>query len=325
MRIAVDAMGGDYAPDAVIAGVVEAAKVDEGELILVGDESVLRPKLAAYPSDSRISIVHASQVIHMGESPVAAIKQKKDSSINVGLRLVNEGNAEAFVSAGNTGAVMSASIFGLGRVEGIERPAFAGVWPSLKGDLVILDVGANSECRPKQLYQFAHLGSIFAERVLGIAKPVVGLLNIGQEDQKGTETVIEALEMLKKSKLNFVGNVESSQVFNGDVHVFVCDGFVGNMLLKFAEGMMHFTYELFKNEVKKRTVAKLGALLMKPAFMAVQKRTHYDEHGGALLLGVKGVCVKAHGRSNSKAIRNAIQVARKSVSARIVDEFAGIA
>jgi glycerol-3-phosphate acyltransferase PlsX len=324
MKIAIDAMGGDYAPAEAVKGAVLAAREWGVDVVLVGDQTAIRAELENYRPSTHLSVAHASQVILMNESPVAAIKSKKDSSINVGLRLVKNGEADAFVSAGNTGAVMSAAVFVLGRIEGIERPAIACVWPTKKGKAVLLDFGANADCRPKQLYQFAHLGSIFAERVLHIKAPVVGLLNIGQEENKGTDTVQEAHALLKTSTLNFIGNVEGNDILKGDVHVFVCDGFVGNMLLKFAEGLLEFVYSMFKTEIKKSPVSILGALLMKPVFRAVRRHTDYDEYGGALMLGVQGVCIKAHGRSNHKAIKNAIRVAKDAVDAGIVEKFAEI-
>ena len=232
--------------------------------------------------------------------------------------------ADGFVSAGNTGAVMASAIFTLGRIKGIERPAIAMVWPTKKGKSVLLDFGANADCKPIHLLQFAQLGSVFAEKVLNISNPKVGLLSIGEEDSKGNELVSDTLPLLRKSKLNFVGNVESKEIFNGDVDVFVCDGFVGNMLLKFAEGMISFVYSIFKKEIKNRLLAKFGALLLLPVFKAIQKKMNYDEYGGALLLGVNGVCIISHGRSNAKAISNAIKVAKEAVEAKIINNFGEI-
>jgi len=324
MKIAVDAMGGDHAPEEVVKGAVAAANDLQVEVVLVGDQTLLAAGLKKYPLTEKISIEHASQVIEMGESPVAAIKEKKDSSITVGLRLVKQGAVEGFVSAGNTGAVMTASVFGLGRIKGIERPAIAMVWPTQKGKTVLLDFGANADCKPKHLLQFAHLGSIFAEQVLHIPRPSVGLLSIGEEEKKGNDLVAGTFPLLKKSSLNFVGNVESNDIFTGDVDVFVCDGFVGNMLLKFAEGVLSFFTSMIKREIKSRFLAKIGVLFLLPVFRSLQKRTNYDEYGGALLLGVKGVCIISHGRSNAKAIKNAIKEAKESIEADIISKFGEI-
>ncbi|MFA5928054.1 MAG: phosphate acyltransferase PlsX [Candidatus Margulisiibacteriota bacterium] len=326
MKIAVDAMGGDHAPEEVVKGAIVAAKELNVEILLVGDQVKIEHELAKHhaKNDPSISIVHASQVVAMGESPVSAIKTKKDSSINVGLNLVKEGKAEGFVSAGNTGAVMSSATLNWGRIKDIERPAIAVVWPSKKGHIVLLDVGANAECKPKHILQFAYLGSIFSEQVLHTKSPKVGLLSIGEEEEKGNTLVAETLPLLKASQLNFVGNVESKDIFGGEVDVFVCDGFVGNMLLKFAEGILDFMYGLIKGEIKKNWLAMLGALLLKPVFKSIQKKTDYDECGGALLLGVKGICVISHGRSKAKAIKNAIKVAKESVEANILGKFAEI-
>lgn len=324
IKIAVDAMGGDYAPDEIVKGAVAAAKDLNICILLIGDQLLLAAELTKFPNTDRVTIIHASQSIAMDESPAIAVKSKKDSSINVGLKAVRDSLADGFVSAGNTGAVMASAIFTLGRIKGIERPAIAMVWPTKKGKSVLLDFGANADCKPIHLLQFAQLGSVFAEKVLNISNPKVGLLSIGEEDSKGNELVSDTLPLLRKSKLNFVGNVESKEIFNGDVDVFVCDGFVGNMLLKFAEGMISFVYSIFKKEIKNRLLAKFGALLLLPVFKAIQKKMNYDEYGGALLLGVNGVCIISHGRSNAKAISNAIKVAKEAVEAKIINNFGEI-
>jgi len=324
IKIAVDAMGGDYAPDEIVKGAVAAAKDLNICVLLIGDQLLLTTELTKFPNTDRVTIIHASQSIAMDESPAIAVKSKKDSSINVGLKAVRDSLVDGFVSAGNTGAVMASAIFTLGRIKGIERPAIAMVWPTKKGKSVLLDFGANADCKPMHLLQFAQLGSVFAEKVLNIHNPKVGLLSIGEEDSKGNELVSDTLPLLRKSKLNFVGNVESKEIFNGDVDVFVCDGFVGNMLLKFAEGMISFVYSILKKEIKSRLLAKFGALLLLPVFKAIQKKMNYDEYGGALLLGVNGVCIISHGRSNAKAISNAIKVAKEAVEAKIINNFGEI-
>jgi len=324
MRIALDVMGGDHAPKEIIKGAIAASKEFDLEIVLVGDRLAIEGVLSSLPKNYNISVVHASQVIEMEETPVSAVKNKKDSSINIGLQLLKKKEVDAFVSAGNTGAVMSSSVFNLGRIKGIERPAIAVVWPTLKHHVVFLDAGANAECKPKHLYQFAHLGSIFAEQVLHLSRPRVGLLSIGEEDEKGNNLVFETRSLLKKSKLNFIGNVESKDIFKGDIDVFVCDGFVGNIILKFAEGLISLFQGLFKDEFKRSFLTKIGALFMLPTLASLQKRTNYDEYGGALLLGVKGVCVIAHGRSKSNAIKNAIRVAKESIEANIINKFSQI-
>lgn len=321
MKLAVDAMGGDNAPAAIVEGSINAAKLYGIEIVLVGRQDDILKELQknTYPKEL-ISIFHASEVITMDESPVAAIKQKKDSSINVAINLLKAKQVDGVVSCGNTGAYMTSALLGLGRISGIERPAIATIFPTLKSKTLLLDMGANVDCKPKQLYQFALMGNIFAREVHGIEKPKVGLLNIGEEEEKGNELTFSTYQLLKECKnLNFIGNIEAKDILTGSADVIVCDGFVGNMLLKFGEGIGLFLMKILKKEIKNSLLAKVGAILLYPTFSRIKKYIDYDEYGGALLLGLNGICVKAHGRANAKAFQNAIKVALDSVNHDIIN------
>jgi glycerol-3-phosphate acyltransferase PlsX len=254
----------------------------------------------------------------MNEPPVAAVKQKRDASVNVAVALVKQGKADAIVSAGNTGALMAAALFGLGRIKGIERPAIATVFPSAYGPVLLLDMGANVDCKPKHLEQFAFMGSVYAEHVMHKKLPRIGLLNIGEEAEKGNELTLATYPLLKSAKLNFVGNVESKEILEGKVDVVVCDGFVGNLILKFAENIGKSVVEMLKRELKRNPITKLGAVMLSPALFNLKKLVDYDEYGGAPLLGLDGICFKAHGRAKAKAIHNAIRVAREAVAENVV-------
>jgi glycerol-3-phosphate acyltransferase PlsX len=319
VRIAVDAMGGDAGPSVVVPGAEEA--IADGpvdlEVILVGDESRIRAHMT--PNDSgRIRVVHASEVIGSSEPPASAFRKKKDSSIAVGTRLVRDGEADGFVSAGNTGAVVASSLVNMGRLAGVSRPAIATLWPSKRGGAVVLDVGANYECVPKNLLQFAVMGSMYARHHLKIPSPRVGLLNIGEERSKGNELVKEAYELFERDPgINFVGNVEGRDVFDGAADVVVCDGFVGNVILKFSESIFSFLSHMVRDEIRKGVVAKAGALLMRGAFTNVRTQLDYAEYGGAPLLGVKGAAIISHGKSSPRAVKNAILAATRSVSEQI--------
>jgi glycerol-3-phosphate acyltransferase PlsX len=318
VRIAIDAMGGDYAPTEIIKGAVEAAKLYPVSIILVGDEKELLRQLSKYKDVESISIVHASQVINMDDPPASAVKQKKDSSINVAVKLVASGRADAVISAGNTGALMASALFGLGRIKGVERPAIATIFPTPGKPVLLLDMGANVDCKPKHLKQFAEMGSLYAEHIMHVQNPRVGLLNIGEEETKGNELAVEAYQLLKQSKINFVGNVESKEIFAGKVDVFVCDGFIGNLLLKFAENIGQTVMGLIRKELLKNPISILGALLLAPGIRSLKKTMEYDEYGAAPLLGLDGVCFKAHGRAKARAITNAIRVTHEAVKERIV-------
>lgn len=322
MRIVVDAMGGDHAPEVVVQGVQAYVQDGSASILLVGPEETVRPLFEAYelPAD-RVQIVHASQVIEMDEHPAAAVKAKEDSSMVVGMRLIRSGEADAFMSAGNSGGVLAAALLNLGRIRGIKRPALSTVFPTAKGLTFILDIGANTDCKPLYLYQFAIMGSIYSERVLGVQNPRVGLLSNGEEPGKGSMLVQDVFELLKDSNLNFIGNVEGKDIPAGMADVVVTDGFTGNVVVKAAEGIASLILDIIGSEIRSRKMAMLGALLAKSAFRAVKHRMDYAEYGGAPLLGVDGVAIIAHGRSNAKAITNAIRVAERAVEQGIVDHI----
>jgi glycerol-3-phosphate acyltransferase PlsX len=319
MKIVLDAMGGDYAPPVAVEGGVWAAREYEIEVILVGREEDVRRELAKHDTSGlSLPIVHASQVIEMVEHPAAAVKAKQDSSMVVGLDMVKRGEAEAFVTMGNSGGALAAALFRLGRIRGIRRPALSTIYPTESGFCVLLDVGANTECKPLYLLQFAYMGAAYAERVLGLANPRVGIVSNGEEETKGSVLVQEAHQLLKKSGLNFIGNVEGKDVPAGMADVVVTDGFTGNVIAKLSEGLASSLLGIIKEEVKKNPLAMIGALLSKPAFDQVKKRLDYAEFGGAPLLGVDGVVIVGHGRSNAKAVKNAVRVAKRAVEGRML-------
>jgi len=312
-------MGGDQGPDVVVPGAIESLKVADGdfEIVLVGREERIRPLVPA-EYRSVIEVVHATEEIGMSEPPANAIRRKKNSSISVATRLVREGAADAFVSAGNTGAVVASSLVTMGRLHGISRPAISTLWPNKTHGAVVLDVGANHECTPKNLHQFGVMGSVFARFHLGINEPRVGLLNIGEERSKGNDLVKDAYGLLESEPgINFVGNVEGRDVFDGAADVVVCDGFVGNVILKFSESIYSFLSHMLRDEIRKGLVAQAGALLMKGVFTNVKAQLDYEEYGGAPLLGVNGVTIISHGKSSERAIKNAILVAAKSLRSEV--------
>ncbi|MFA5104230.1 MAG: phosphate acyltransferase PlsX [Candidatus Margulisiibacteriota bacterium] len=315
IRIAVDAMGGDHAPEEVVKGAEAYLKENDVTLLLVGNKD----RIGRLKKDPRIEIVHCDEVIGMNESPVSAVKQKKNASINVAIELVMNKRADAVVSAGNTGAIMASALFKLGRIEGIERPAIATIFPNVHGgEFLLLDMGANVDCRPKHLEQFAQMGSVYAEHAMHIKNPRVGLLNIGAEIEKGNELTQESYPLIKEKNLNFIGNVEGGDIFTGKVDVVVCDGFVGNIVLKISESLSTLLFTLLKDEIKKDLMSKAGALLLKPAFRNFRKRIDYDEHGAAPLLGIDGIVFKAHGRARAKAIKSAIGVCVEAAKEDVV-------
>jgi glycerol-3-phosphate acyltransferase PlsX len=319
MKIVLDAMGGDYAPPVAVEGGVWAAREYGVEVILVGREEDVRRELAKHDtSDLSLPVVHASQVIEMEEHPATAVKAKKDSSMVVGMDLVKRSEAEAFVTMGNSGGALAAALFGLGRIRGIKRPALSTVYPTTPGLCFLLDVGANTDCKPEYLLQFAHMGVAYAERVLGIANPRVGIVSNGEEEGKGSILVQEAYQLLKKSGLNFIGNVEGKDIPAGMADVVVTDGFTGNVIAKLSEGLAASLLSVIKEEIKKNPLATVGALLSKPAFNKVGKRLDYAEFGGAPLLGVDGVVIVGHGRSNAKAVKNAVRVAKRAVEGEML-------
>lgn len=311
MKIALDAMGGDLGIQVNVQGAVEACRRwPDLEVVLVGDEAVLSNELnplskGKYP----ITIAHASQVVDMHEPPVDACRAKPDSSIMVSSKILSEGLVQGMVSAGNSGATMTASLFHLKRLEGISRPAIATVLPTIKGHCVMLDMGANVDCKPKHLLQFAIMGAVYHHAIFKTTRPTVGLLSIGEEDSKGNELTIETHHLLKNSGLNYIGNIEGGDITRGKADVVVCDGFVGNVVLKFGEGLANSLLKLIKQEVMGRPVAMVGGLLMKNVFGKIREKVDPTEYGGAPLLGVKGISVVCHGGSNAQAIKNALRVA----------------
>ncbi len=314
MKIALDAMGGDNAPNTTVAGAVRAAREYPVDIVLVGQRQSVERSLTSYAKlPPNISVQHAPEVIGMDESPVASIRRKRDSSITIGLDLLKEKRVDAFVSAGNTGAVMSASALRVGLLPGIERPGIAIVLPGVKGDTLLIDVGANIDPRPLHLLQYGLMGEAYMRCVLGKSRPTVGLLNVGAEVTKGPEFIKETYGLLEGSGVNFVGNVEGHDIFTGEYDVIVCDGFAGNVAIKTAESLAHAVNVLLKRSLAKSLITRLGAWLAHDAFVELRKEVDYAELGGAPLLGVNGVCIIAHGASGAKAIKNAIRVAYESV------------
>jgi glycerol-3-phosphate acyltransferase PlsX len=321
MKIAVDAMGGDHAPQMIVKGAVEAAGEQGISVILVGDQKLVEAELAHYCTDGLpIEIKHASEVVQMDEHPANSIRRKPDSSIVVAADLVNSGEAQAMISAGNTGAAMAVATLKFGRIKGIGRPAIGSLLPTLNGAAVILDAGANVDCSVENLLQFAVMGSEYAEKVLKLANPRVGLLSIGEEPSKGNELTKAANAALSRMELNFIGNVEGKDIFHGAADVVVCDGFDGNIVLKVAEGIAEFMLSSLKEEISRSSLlCKLGVLLLQPALRRSKAKLDYAEYGGAPLLGVNGVCIISHGRSDARAIRNAIRAAATAVENDIVN------
>ncbi|MCS6957831.1 MAG: phosphate acyltransferase PlsX [Aquificaceae bacterium] len=309
-KIAVDCMGGDYAPEEIVKGCILAHKELELESILVGDEERIRHILRQEKYENKLHIVHAGDVIQMHETPSNVLK-KKNSSLYVAGKLVREGMADGLVSAGNTGAVLTVGKFIIGAIEDLERPAIGVALPNPAGKTVLIDVGANVDCKPAHLLHFAVIGHTYAEEILGIKNPRVGILSIGEEEGKGNELVKESYPLLKASKLNFLGNAEGRDIYAGTFDVIVCDGFVGNVVLKASESLGLAVLQMIKEEVQKSLLAKIGALLMKPALNNFKKKADFAEYGGIPLLGAKKPVIITHGRANAKAIKNAIRVANE--------------
>lgn len=321
--IALDCMGGDYAPTAIIEGAVQAAREFQQTLLLVGDEAKIQLELQK--QDTRnlsIEIVPTTEVITFDDAPALAVRRKKDSSMVVAHRLVKEGRAAAVFSAGNTGAIMACGLFVLGRMEGVERPALAPMLPTAaKTPVLLLDAGANTEAKPQHLLQYGQMGSVYMRHVTGKEKPRVGLINIGTEPEKGTPLYQETYQLLSQSDLNFVGNVEARELFLGDIDVAVCDGFTGNIILKLTEGLAKNFGEMIKQELTSDFRGTLGALLAKPSLTRFKSRLDYREYGAAPLLGVQGICLKGHGSSNARAIYSALRVAKEFVDSQLIAEF----
>lgn len=321
MRIAVDAMGGDKAPAEVVAGVILAAQEYNVEILLVGQQEVIEENLSKYNLEkikSKIKIVPASQVIEMAESPTEAIRRKRDSSLAVSARLLKSGDADAMVSAGNTAAALAISRSILGKLKGLSRPAIATVVPNSVDSTILLDVGANvGGCKPEHFLEFAIMGGVYAKDVLGKQNPRIGLLSVGEEESKGSAVTLGAYPILAKAPINFLGNVEGKDIFNGTADVVVCDGFVGNAILKVIEGIAEMVFELMRHELDKNKLAKFGFLLALPAIRKFKKRIDYSEYGGAPLLGINGACIIGHGKSDAKAIKNAVRVASEFYSQNV--------
>lgn len=318
-------MGGDYAPAHPVAGAVLAAREYGAHFLLVGRSAEIESELAKHQASGLpIQVVNASEVVGMDESPVTAFRRKKDSSIRVAATMVRDGRAQGIVSAGNTGAVMTTVKMICGVLEGVERPALCAVVPNLKGRSVWLDVGANIDCRPEHLVQFALMGHLYAREVLGIPNPRVGVMSIGEEDSKGNEVTRETFRILKEAPLNFIGNVEGRDIFNGEADVIVCDGFIGNVSLKAVESAAEAILHFMREEISKSLMAKVGYLLARPAFRNFRKKVDYAEYGGVPLLGVRAAAIICHGGSSARAIKNAVRVTldfvRNRVNDRIHDE-----
>ncbi|PIP73693.1 MAG: phosphate acyltransferase [Nitrospinae bacterium CG22_combo_CG10-13_8_21_14_all_47_10] len=313
MKIVVDAMGGDHAPEAAVEGAVMAAREYETEIILTGLSDQIHKVLDRLDPDHNlpIQVVHADEVVEMDDLPGKVLRSKRNSSMKIGLDLVKDGKAEAFLSAGNTGAVLAYSTVILRPLNGVDRPAIAIQLPTLKGNAILLDAGANVDCKTNQLFQFGIMGHVFAEYILGKENPRVGLLSIGEEDGKGNEIVKEAFQMLKASHINFIGNIEGKEVYRGNADVIVCDGFTGNVALKISESLAEMIGANLKRMFQVNWLSKLGYLLLKPQLDEFKKKVDYSETGGAPLLGVNGVVIIAHGSSSPKAIKNAINRARE--------------
>ncbi|TCS79667.1 phosphate acyltransferase PlsX [Pectinatus cerevisiiphilus] len=325
MRIALDAMGGDYAPEQIVAGAIDAAREFGCEIVLVGDQEKIYRELNKYPdwNKLKISVHHATEVIEMGEHPVAAVRKKKDSSLVVAAQLAKKGECDAVISAGSTGAAVTSALFTLGRIAGIDRPTIATPIPTGHGVTLLMDSGANVDSKPRHLVQSALMGSIYSECVFGIKKPRVGLLNIGEEATKGNEQVLNTYPLLNQMHtINFKGNAEGRDITGGSFDVVVCDGFVGNIVLKFAEGLAKTLLKLMREAIMKGgLLAKVGALLLSPTLKKFAQQIDYAEYGGAPLLGVDGCYIIAHGSSNAKAIKSAIGVACEYVKQDVVSRI----
>ncbi|RAP31510.1 phosphate acyltransferase PlsX [Candidatus Marinamargulisbacteria bacterium SCGC AG-343-D04] len=316
-------MGGDFFPDTNIKGALKAVSEYPITVILVGNRPLIEKSLKKYKQfpHKNIEIVHAKDVIEMTDSPAKAFRSKKKSSIHIGLEFVKSGQADAFVSAGNTGAVLTATTFILGRIEGIERPALAGIIPSEKKHFTMLDMGSNVDCKPDHLAQFAVMGNCFSKEILKTSSPRVGLLNIGEEREKGNMLTQQSYDLIETLDLNFIGNVEGKDLTKGKADVVICDGFVGNNVLKFGEGITSLFRKFFKEEAKRSLISFLGLLLLKPTFKRFKKRFDYDEYGGAYFLGVNGISIIAHGSASEKAIKNALKMAYQSVQSSMIDKI----
>ena len=318
MKIAVDAMGGDGGVPVSVEGAIAATREYGLDVVLVGDQATVERELARHRVGSLpITVKHASQVVEMGEQPSHALRRKRDSSMRIAASLVRDGEAAAFISAGNTGAAMAIAMFTLGVLPGVDRPAIAVVLPNKRGRTILLDVGANVDPKPWHLAQYAVMGHVYAQDILGVAEPRVGLLSVGEEEGKGNEFVREVFKRIEDSPINFVGNVEGRDVYNGNADVVVTDGFTGNVCLKVSESLADMLIQFLREEMTRSPATKLGALFVRPAFRRLWKRVDYTETGGAPLLGINGACIIGHGASPARAVKNAIRAAAEWVKADV--------
>ena len=328
IRVALDAMGGDNAPGEVVLGAIRAAREYSMGVYLVGREDAIRAELAKHDTGGLdLPIVHTDEVIEMDEHPASAVRKKKNASMTLALQLVRDGSALGAVSAGNSGAMMAASLFTLKRIEGVDRPALGTVFPTRDGVSFVLDVGANTDCKPEYLQQFALMGSIYMERIFSVASPRVGLLANGEEETKGNELVQQTHKLLKAHAgtlgINFIGNVEGREIPAGGADVVVCDGFVGNVVLKLSEGLAETLLGMLRTQMTSSLPNKLAAAVLQPGLRKVFRRMDYAEYGGVPLLGINGSAIVAHGRSNAKAIKNALRVAQQTSETGVVAAIAG--
>jgi len=322
MVVVVDGMGGDFSPNAVVEGCIAAIKEYDIDILITGPEDLIREELKKHTYDNnKIKIVNATEIINTNEHPVTAVKRKKDSSLVKALNLVKTGDADAIISAGSTGAFLVGCTLIVGRIKGIDRPALAPVMPGKKMPFMIIDCGANSECKPNYLLQFGLMGKIYFENILNVVNPSVGLVNIGTEEEKGNELSKAAYKLLKEANLNFVGNVEAREIPTGEVNVLVCDGFTGNVILKLYEGTVANIFDLLKTSIMASFRTKIGGMLLKPVFKKFKKDFDYKEYGGAAFLGVNGICIKAHGSSDAKAFKNAIKQATIFYENNVVEKL----
>ena len=325
-RIAIDAMGGDYAPDEVVAGALRAQEELGVDILLVGDPQQVSASVKKHSPSASVEIVASEGVIEMHEEPLIALRRKPKSSINISMDMVKQGRADAVVSAGHSGAAMAAALLRLGRIKGVDRPAIGALLPTMISgkQVLLLDVGANVDCRPKFLDQFATMGSIYSQFVLETEDPKIGLLNIGEEESKGNELALRAHELLKVNpNINFVGNAEGRDVLSGHFDVVVCDGYAGNALLKFAEAVGEFVVQILREELPQGIRGKVGTALLMPNLRRIKQRIDHAEHGGALLLGVDGICIISHGSSQAPSVFNAIRLAAEAVDHKVSDQIRG--
>jgi glycerol-3-phosphate acyltransferase PlsX len=323
MRIVLDAMGSDLHPDPEIQAAIEAVKLYGDDIILVGNQDLLKARMPTIQEQPGIRLIHAAETLEMSDKPAANARRKSQNSMAIGMDLIKSNEADAFVTAGNTGGAMANALFHLGRIRGLKRPALTALFPVKGGYCVVLDIGANADCKPEYLLQFAVMGSVYAETVLGRSKPRVGLLSNGEEAGKGNELVKETFPLIQNSGLNFIGNVEGKELFGGEADVVVTDGFTGNILLKSSEAVAKLITEILRQELTGSLVTKVGALLAKPAFVNIKKLLDPAEVGAAPLLGIDGLVFVGHGRSDSRALVNAIRVTRQAVEANLLSALRG--